>query len=172
MAGADGGWAGHVLVCGLPGLGLRIVEQLHLSGVPVVVVDDRPDDRSVRMVAAWGIPHLVGNPRRRETLLEAGLDRARAVVCVESDDLASLETALLVHRLRPEVRLVTRLRNAAGSSSRRGAAPGSSPTTSPTSSGPTRSCSRCCGATPRHRPVSPDRPAPHGVPAPPPPSGR
>lgn len=113
MAGPDGGWAGHVLVCGLHGLGQRIVEQLHRAGVPVVVIDDRADDRAVRMVADWGVPLVVANPRRRETLLGAGLERALAVVCVESEDLASLETALLVHRLRPAVRLVTRLRNPA-----------------------------------------------------------
>ena len=29
-----------MIVCGLPGVGLRIVEQLALSGVPAVVVDD------------------------------------------------------------------------------------------------------------------------------------
>jgi hypothetical protein len=38
-------WAGHVVVCGLHGVGLRIVERLHLAGVRVVVVDDAPDQR-------------------------------------------------------------------------------------------------------------------------------
>lgn len=30
-------WRGHVIVCGLHGVGLRIVELLNLSGVPAVV---------------------------------------------------------------------------------------------------------------------------------------
>src|ERR1700723_1691491 len=34
------GMRDHVIVCGLQGVGLRIVEQLHLSGTPVLVVDD------------------------------------------------------------------------------------------------------------------------------------
>jgi len=34
---------GHVIVCGLHGVGLRTVELLHRSRVPVVVVDDDPD---------------------------------------------------------------------------------------------------------------------------------
>ena len=42
MEGAYSDWRGHVIVCGLPGVGLRIVEQLTLSGVPAVVVDDNP----------------------------------------------------------------------------------------------------------------------------------
>ena len=36
----------HVIVCGLQGVGLRIVEQLHLSGTPVIVVDDDADPAS------------------------------------------------------------------------------------------------------------------------------
>src|SRR4051794_41565147 len=111
MAAGDG--SGHVLVCGLHGLGLRIVEQLYLAGVQVVIVDDRPDPRLVRIVEGWGIPRIAGSARLRETLLEAGLERAGAVVCVEEDDLASLETALLVHELRPDVRLVVKLANVA-----------------------------------------------------------
>src|SRR4051794_4693532 len=110
---AAGERSGHVLVCGLHGLGLRIVEQLYLAGVQVVVVDDRPDPRLVRIVDGWGIPRIAGSARLRETLFEAGLEGADAVICVEEDDLASLETALLVHELRPNVRLVVKLANAA-----------------------------------------------------------
>ena len=32
-----------MIVCGLHGVGLLIVEELSLSGVPAVVVDDEPD---------------------------------------------------------------------------------------------------------------------------------
>jgi len=35
-------WLGHVIVCGLPGVGLPIVEELTLSGVLAVVIDDDP----------------------------------------------------------------------------------------------------------------------------------
>jgi Trk K+ transport system NAD-binding subunit len=104
---------GHVVVCGLHGVGLRTVEQLHLAGVPVVVVDDDPDPRLTRTVAGWGIPLVRGGSRTAETLLDAGLAGAAAVVCVEPDDLHALETALLVRQLRPDVRLAVQLSNAA-----------------------------------------------------------
>ena len=108
-----GDWAGHVIVCGLHGVGLRIIEQLHLAGVLVVVVDDDPDRRLLRAVQAWGIPYSSASARLGETLLDAGLMRAAAVICVESDDLACLETALLVSELNPGVRVVVQLANAA-----------------------------------------------------------
>ena len=104
---------GHVIVCGLYGVGLRTVEQLHLAGVRVVVIDDHPDPRSARAIAAWGVAQIAGSPRGRQTLEAAGLAGAEAVVCVEHDELHTLETALLVHELAPQVRVVVHLSNAA-----------------------------------------------------------
>ncbi len=104
---------GHVIVCGLQGVGLRMVEQLNQAGVDVVVVDDEPEQRLVRVVEAWGIPYIVGSPRIGGVLEEAGLSTARAVVCAERTEVQTLETALLVSEVRPEIRVVVQLANAA-----------------------------------------------------------
>jgi Trk K+ transport system NAD-binding subunit len=106
-------WRGHVIVCGLPGLGLRIVEQLSLSGVPAVVVDDNPDVRLARNLATWGVPHLAGSSRTAETLKAAGLAGAAAVICAEEQDLDTLGAALLARELRPDARVVVQLTNPA-----------------------------------------------------------
>jgi Trk K+ transport system NAD-binding subunit len=106
-------WTGHVIVCGLRGVGLRIVEQLHASGTAVVIVDDDPDPLLARVAATLGVPHLQLSPHATETLYEAGLAGAVAVACVQRDDLRTLETALLVHELSPETRVVVNLDNPA-----------------------------------------------------------
>ncbi|HVT69132.1 MAG TPA: NAD-binding protein [Trebonia sp.] len=106
-------WHGHVIVCGLQGVGLRIVEQLALSGVPAVVVDDDPAPALARMIAAWGVPLVTGPARTEETLMAAGLAGAVAVICAQDDDLSALETALLARRLRAGVRVVAQLANPA-----------------------------------------------------------
>ena len=98
--------SGHVIVCGLDGVGLRTVEQLHLAGVSVVVIDDQPDPRLSRIIARWDVAQIVGSARLADTLMRAGLPGATAVVCVENDELNSLETALLVNELSPGTRLV------------------------------------------------------------------
>jgi Trk K+ transport system NAD-binding subunit len=102
-----------VIVCGLHGVGVRIVEQLALSGVPAVVVDDHPDVRLARSLLSWGVPHVAGSSRSAETLTEAGLPGAVAVVCALEDDLHTLETALLTRELRGDVRVVVQLGNPA-----------------------------------------------------------
>ena len=113
MVAACADWSGHIVVCGLHGEGLRTVEQLHLAGLRVVVVDDHPDPRLVRVVHGWGVPHLEGNSRLPETLTAAGLAGAAALVCTEEDDLHTLETALLARQLRPDARVVVQIRNPA-----------------------------------------------------------
>ncbi len=113
MAGVYADWRGHVIVCGLRGVGLRIVEQLNLSGVPAVVIDDDPDLRLARVLTSWGVPHVQGSSRVAETLTGAGLAGAAAVVCAAEDDLHTLETALLTRQLREDVRVVAQLGNPA-----------------------------------------------------------
>ncbi|MCW2905883.1 MAG: Calcium-gated potassium channel mthK [Actinomycetia bacterium] len=113
MGGAYAGWRGHVIVCGLHGVGLRIVELLNASGVPAVVIDDHPDLRLARNLIGWGIPHIAGSSRSPETLAEAGLAGAGAVICAQEDDLRTLETALLTRELRADVRVVVQLSNPA-----------------------------------------------------------
>ncbi len=106
-------WVGHVIVCGLNPVGLRTVEQLHLAGARVVVLDDEQDERLARVVRGWGIPHLPRSAHLSDPLFAAGILGARAVVCAELTDLRTLETVLLIRDLRPDVRVVADLDNPA-----------------------------------------------------------
>jgi len=106
-------WVGHVIVCGLHDEGLRIIEQLHASGVLTVAVDDEPDPRLVAAATALGVPIIAADSRLPESLMAAGFAGAVALICVESEDLHTLATALGAHDLRPDVRIVVQLRNAA-----------------------------------------------------------
>jgi Trk K+ transport system NAD-binding subunit len=113
LDGARPGPSGHIIVCGLHDVGLRIVEQLHAAGEQVVVVDDDADPRLLRVIADWQVPHLDAAAQRSAVLSEAGLDSAAALVCVHPDELRNLEIALLARRLRPELRVVVQLTNLA-----------------------------------------------------------
>jgi voltage-gated potassium channel Kch len=105
------GMQGHVIVCGLQGVGLRAVEQFSLSGTPVVVIDDDADPRRWRTLDDWGVPHVRRHAHRGEGFDEAGLERAVAVVCVEVDEIHTLETALRIREIRPDLPLVVQLAN-------------------------------------------------------------
>jgi Trk K+ transport system NAD-binding subunit len=106
-------WSGHVIVCGLRGVGVRIVEALHAAGTAVVVLDEDPDPLALRAARALGAPHLQLRPQDPEALRAAGLAGAAAVACVQREDLDVLETALLVRELSPRTRVVVNLDNPA-----------------------------------------------------------
>jgi Trk K+ transport system NAD-binding subunit len=101
----------HVIVCGLQGVGFRIVEQLHLSGTPVIVVDAEADARFARILEDWGVPHLQRSAYLGDALIEAGLQHATAVICAEVKEIHALETALRIREIRPDVRIVTQMAN-------------------------------------------------------------
>lgn len=105
-------WTGHVIVCGLHANSLRAVELLIATATRVVVLDDTPDPRLVPTIRNWGVP-LMHRGESGEPLEEAGLAGAMAVICAESSDLLTLETALLVRDLREDVRVIVHLDNPA-----------------------------------------------------------
>lgn len=113
MDGAASPWRAHVIVCGLHDVGLRIVEQLRAAGEDVVVVDDTPEPRLLRICTELGAGHVPGSGRRRSALEAAGLDAANALICASNSDLVNLEIALLARRLQPDLRVVVQLDNEA-----------------------------------------------------------
>jgi Kef-type K+ transport system membrane component KefB len=77
-AGPDGAGRGHVVVLGAGENGSVIAGALRDAGRPLVVVDDDP--ASAERLRESGIPVVVGDASRRETLERAGVARASAVV--------------------------------------------------------------------------------------------
>ncbi len=105
-------WVGHVIVCGLHTISLRAVELLIATGTRVVVLDDSPDPRLVPTIRNWGVP-LMQRGESGEPLIEGGIEGAMAVICAESSDLLTLETALLVRDMSEDVRVIVHLDNPA-----------------------------------------------------------
>lgn len=98
----------HVVVCGLGHVGYRVVEELRALGEPLVAIE-RHETEFAGTLKLLGVPVIIGDARRDELLLEAGIERARAVVCATNDDLANLEIALDAKRMNPSVRVVLRM---------------------------------------------------------------
>jgi voltage-gated potassium channel Kch len=106
---------GHVIVCGLSNLGLRIAEQLHEAAVPCVVVDDGGVPSAWKQIRRWNIPVVRESSTTIASLMQAGITRAAAVIAAHDEDLTNLETALLVTDLEEsdhDVHVVVRLANA------------------------------------------------------------
>jgi Trk K+ transport system NAD-binding subunit len=100
---------GHVIVVGLGNVGTAVTGQLHDLGFPVCCVDNNPGARGIPMARQLGLPVVIGDAFREESLRAAGLDNCLALVSVTSSDIVNLETALNARALREDVRVVLRL---------------------------------------------------------------
>jgi Trk K+ transport system NAD-binding subunit len=101
--------SGHVIVVGLGNVGTAVTGQLHDLGFDVVCVDNRPDAPGIGMARQLGLPVVIGDAFREETLRSAHLDTCLALVSVTSLDVVNLETALTARSLREDLRVVLRL---------------------------------------------------------------
>lgn len=98
----------HVIVCGLGHVGYRIVEQLVRSGTDVVAIEQQ-ENPFFAEVQALGVPIIVGDVRRPETLQKAQLTRAEAIICATDLDMVNIETGLSARELAPDIKVVLRL---------------------------------------------------------------
>ena len=101
--------SGHIIVVGLGNVGTAVTGQLHDLGFDVVCVDNNPDAPGIPMARQMGLPVVIGDAFREQTLRAAHLDTCLALVSVTSLDIVNLETALTARALREDLRIVLRL---------------------------------------------------------------
>jgi Trk K+ transport system NAD-binding subunit len=98
----------HFILCGLGKIGWRVLEYLLATGEKVVVINLRPPDSDPRL---QNVTLIVGDCRQESILKQAGLDDARGVLILTSEDLVNLSTALMVRHLHPNIRILVRMFN-------------------------------------------------------------
>ena len=108
-AGSAQPLTGHVIVAGLGTVGARVIGQLHDLGIDVVGVDKSADAAGAPLAKRLGIPLIIGETHREETLRAAGVQTCQAIVSVTDSDIANLETALNARALTADARIVVRL---------------------------------------------------------------
>lgn len=101
----------HYVICGLGGVGMAIVEQLHHQGHEVVVIECDPNNRFIPTARSLGVPIILEDANLDHTLLAANLEKADALLAVTSSDTVNLEMALTAKALNPHVNLVVRIQD-------------------------------------------------------------
>lgn len=95
--------SGHVIVCGYGRVGRAVGARAAVLSDNVVVIDE---DKAA--AAGSGFPHLVGDATQDDTLAEAGVMRAAALVAALPSDAANLFLAVSARQLNPSLRIVCR----------------------------------------------------------------
>jgi len=101
---------GHIVVAGCGSTGRYVVEELHATRRPFVVVD-RGEERLREVaneVCGGEMRFVVGDATHDVALLAAGIDRASGVVAALTDDADNLYVTLSARALNANARIVTK----------------------------------------------------------------
>lgn len=99
----------HVIICGYGRSGQNLARLLEEEDIRFIALD--ADPQRVREAAGEGSNVVYGDAGRKETLIAAGLAKARAVVVTFSDVAIALRILDHVQKTHPEVPVVVRTRD-------------------------------------------------------------
>ncbi|WP_456331531.1 potassium channel family protein [Fervidibacter sacchari] len=101
----------HTIVVGVGRVGYRVVKELLQVGEEIVAVTlmDEEAGHLIRSLRDLGVPVIVDDARRPETLKDAKIEHARCLLICTGNDLTNLEIALTARELNPNLRIVMRL---------------------------------------------------------------
>ncbi|HBY79078.1 MAG TPA: potassium channel protein [Cyanobacteria bacterium UBA11148] len=98
----------HYIICGLGGIGVQIVNQLHTHGHEVVAIERDPNNRFLTTVRALGVPVIIGDANLGTILEAANIHNAEALLAVTSSDMTNVEISLSAKALVPNLPVVVR----------------------------------------------------------------
>jgi voltage-gated potassium channel len=96
----------HVILCGFGRVGRGVWESLTRRGIDVVVIESNPDH--VASAEQAGALVVEGDATHNDPLINAGIDRARALVACVTEDSDNLVIVLSAKSMRQDLHLVSR----------------------------------------------------------------
>lgn len=99
----------HVILCGLGHLGSRVLEQLVASHTPVVVLERAANNPFLAEAKAMHVPVLIRDMKEDQALIDAGVERATAVIICTNNEITNLEVGIDSRRMNPNIRVVMRM---------------------------------------------------------------
>jgi voltage-gated potassium channel len=96
----------HYIICGCGRIGFLICRELAAEKVPCVVIDNNPE--VIQKVQDEGFIYCKGDATQDKTLIEAGIKRAKGVVCVLPSDAENLYVILTAKELNQNIYIMSR----------------------------------------------------------------
>lgn len=96
----------HYIVCAYGRVGQAAARELEAEGVPFVTIDTK-EDLEPRMQRD-GVLYILGDPTSEQVLRQAGIEKARGIVCAVDSDATNVYVTLTARSLNPEIYIVAR----------------------------------------------------------------
>jgi voltage-gated potassium channel len=98
--------SGHVIICGYGRMGKIVTEELRQRRFPLIVIEQEAD-KAQEILDLGGLA-FQGDATSDEVLRKAGIERARAIVCVVESDAENLYISLSARELNPKIFILSR----------------------------------------------------------------
>ena len=102
----------HYIICGLGSVGSNIVNEFAATKRPFVIVDINRKNVEKIMESYKTYAFIEGDATDNDTLVKAGIERARGLFAVTSDDNQNIIISLTARQLNPGLRIVARCNEA------------------------------------------------------------
>ena len=96
----------HFIICGFGRVGRQVARDLRLAAVKHVAIDSNPAHRE--QAEALGVRYIESYAADDEVLLDAGIQRARAVIACVDSDADNIFIALTAREIRPDILIIAR----------------------------------------------------------------
>ena len=96
----------HFIICGYGRIGTQIVAEFEAHTVPYAVIDQT--EEAVERLRAEGRLHIEGDASSEELLRQAGIERARGLICAVDSDERAVYIVLSARALNPRLYILAR----------------------------------------------------------------
>jgi voltage-gated potassium channel len=98
--------SGHYVICAYGRVGRAVMEEVQRRGYTAVVIESKPELEP--LLAEHGVRYIPGDPADETVLGQAGIERARGLICAVDSDAANVFITLTARALNPGLRIVAR----------------------------------------------------------------
>lgn len=98
--------SGHHIVCAYGRVGRQVVRDLRAARAMFVVIDPKPENR--QLAESERVPFIEGDATDDRVLIQAGIERARAIIACADSDADNVFITLTARELRADIAIVAR----------------------------------------------------------------
>lgn len=98
----------HVILCGFGKYGKEVAVHFSEHHIPFIVIDNNPKEIEEIQKSEERILYLEADATQDETLINAGIKKARAILSALPDDSDNVFIVLTARQLHPEINIISR----------------------------------------------------------------
>lgn len=96
----------HYIICGLGRVGSHVAEEMFREGVPFACVERDPEQAKAHRDRNWVV--IEGDATDDAILYKAGIEKAKAIICVMDSDVNNLYVTISARGIRNDLTIITR----------------------------------------------------------------